>query len=173
MTPNESSDPDRTRADIEATRAELGATVQALAARTNVRARGRNRALDIGGRARQRLTGSAQAVRERTAQAVRTTRPGNGGTKLDAMARAARRRRAALRDGAAEGLAALRGSVPTGSAAGSGPAAARALRNRLVGIRSAARHRPALIVVAAAVVGLVVTMRQQKLGRRGAARRRC
>ncbi|MBQ1075405.1 DUF3618 domain-containing protein [Micromonospora sp. C31] len=45
MTPNASSAPERTRADIEATRAELGATVQALPARTNVKDRSRDRAL--------------------------------------------------------------------------------------------------------------------------------
>ncbi|MGN9768458.1 DUF3618 domain-containing protein [Micromonospora sp. SD12] len=122
MTPNASSDPDRTRADIEATRAELGATVQALAARTNVRARGRDSALEIGGRARRRLTDSAQVLRDRAAKAVQTARPKTDGAGLDG--------------------------------------AARALRDRLGGIGSAARRHPLLVVVVATTVGLVVTMRQ-------------
>ncbi|MEU7934245.1 DUF3618 domain-containing protein [Micromonospora echinofusca] len=88
MTPNASSDPDRIRADVEATRAELGATVQALAARTNVR----DRALEIRGRARGRLTDSAQVLRDRTAKAVRTARPKTGGAGLDGAARALRDR---------------------------------------------------------------------------------
>lgn len=37
------SDPDRTGEDVEKTRAELGATVQALAAKTDVKARDRDK----------------------------------------------------------------------------------------------------------------------------------
>ncbi|MEV4465475.1 DUF3618 domain-containing protein [Micromonospora echinofusca] len=73
MTPSVSSDPDRTRAGIEATRAELGATVQALAARTNVRARGRDRAREIRGRARvlrDRLGGTGAVARRHPLLAV-------------------------------------------------------------------------------------------------------
>jgi hypothetical protein len=167
MTANGSSDPDRTREDIEKTRAELGATVQALAAKTDVKARGRDRALEIRGRARQRLTSSAQTMRGKTEKAVQTARQKAGSTGLDGIARAAQQRGAALRDGTSGKLAALRGSVTTGPVAQRGPAAARALRGRLVRIRSAARQRPALLVAAAVTVGVAVTTIQR---RRAAAR---
>ncbi|MGK5671760.1 DUF3618 domain-containing protein [Micromonospora sp. URMC 106] len=167
MTANGSSDPDRTRQDIEKTRAELGATVRALAAKTDVKARGRDRAIEIGGRARQRLTSSAQTMRGKTRNAVRTARQKAGSTGLDGMVRAARQRGAALGAGRSGKSASLRGGVTTGPVAQRGPAAARALRGRLVRIQSAARQRPALVVAVAVTVGVAVTTVRR---RRAAAR---
>ena len=61
-------DVDRTRAEINNHRAELGETVEALAAKTDVRARGRQRALQATNRLRERSTQATGTVSEKIQQ---------------------------------------------------------------------------------------------------------
>ncbi|MEQ4304337.1 DUF3618 domain-containing protein [Plantactinospora sp. B6F1] len=61
-------DVDRTRAEIDRRRTELGETVQALAAKTDVRARGREKAEQTTNRLRERSTQVTGTVREKAAQ---------------------------------------------------------------------------------------------------------
>ncbi|MFE9205410.1 DUF3618 domain-containing protein [Micromonospora sp. NPDC007230] len=98
MMADANSDPDRTSEDVEKTRAELGATVQALAAKTDVKARGRDSALQIKNRVGQRLTGAAQAMRGKTAGAVQKARQRADSAGRSRMAGTARQRAARTRD---------------------------------------------------------------------------
>ncbi|GAB3983956.1 DUF3618 domain-containing protein [Plantactinospora veratri] len=61
-------DVDRTRAEIDRRRAELGETVQALAAKTDVRARGIQKAEQTTNRLRERSAQATGTVREKVAQ---------------------------------------------------------------------------------------------------------
>ncbi|MDW5330725.1 DUF3618 domain-containing protein [Plantactinospora sp. KLBMP9567] len=60
-------DVDRTREEIDRRRAELGETVQALAAKTDIRARGRQQAGQATDRLRERSTQATGTVREKAA----------------------------------------------------------------------------------------------------------
>ncbi|AVT32095.1 hypothetical protein C6361_24470 [Plantactinospora sp. BC1] len=60
-------DVDRTRAEIDRRRAELGETVQALAAKTDVRARGSQKAEETTNRLRERSAQATGTVREKVA----------------------------------------------------------------------------------------------------------
>jgi Protein of unknown function (DUF3618) len=63
---------DRSRAEIERRRTELGETVQALAARSDVRGRGREKVAQVRDRARERSTQAADTVREKAVQVPMT-----------------------------------------------------------------------------------------------------
>ncbi|MFI7075515.1 DUF3618 domain-containing protein [Micromonospora sediminicola] len=68
MTTSPPADPQQIRADIEQTRADLGATVEALAAKTDLKARAQHSLDEAVGATRDRI----DAVRARAAQAIDT-----------------------------------------------------------------------------------------------------
>jgi hypothetical protein len=65
-------DLDRTRAEIDRRRTELGETVQALAARSDVRGRGREKVAQVRNRARERSAQATDTVREKAVQVPMT-----------------------------------------------------------------------------------------------------
>ncbi|MBM0255639.1 DUF3618 domain-containing protein [Micromonospora sp. 4G55] len=170
MTASESSDPDRTRADIERTRADLADTVQALAAKTDVKARGRDSARQIKGRVRHQLTDAAQAMRGTSATVLRTARQRADSTGLTRAARGLQQRGNALGQRAMRNTGKFRSSGEA-AATQAGPAAVRSIRHVTARVRSAARRRPAALVIAAMTgIGVALAARQLQPGRR--ARRR-
>ncbi|MEU2615669.1 DUF3618 domain-containing protein [Micromonospora sp. NPDC007271] len=171
MMADANSDPDRINEDVEKTRAELGATVQALAAKTDVKARGRDSALQIKSRLRGRVTGAAQAMRGKTAGAVQKARQGADSAGLTRMAGTARQRGNAVRQRGTRTMAAFRSSSQN-AAQKAGPAA-RSIRDATVALRSAARrHRAAVVIAAVTAVGVATAVRQLRPDRRVVARRR-
>jgi hypothetical protein len=62
-------DPQQLRAEIEQTRADLGETVQALAAKTDVKARAKGAAADAAGRAKDKLGDARHIAADRLAPA--------------------------------------------------------------------------------------------------------
>ncbi|MEV6350962.1 DUF3618 domain-containing protein [Actinoplanes sp. NPDC051851] len=68
------SDPQQLRTEIAQTRADLGATVQALAAKTDVKARARHSAADLATRGRQQLAAARDRVAATTTAGAATAR---------------------------------------------------------------------------------------------------
>ncbi|MFI5889916.1 DUF3618 domain-containing protein [Actinoplanes sp. NPDC051513] len=62
-------DPQQLRAEIEQTRADLGETVEALAAKTDVKARAKGAASDAAGKAKEKLDDARHIAADRLAPA--------------------------------------------------------------------------------------------------------
>ncbi|MEO3779479.1 DUF3618 domain-containing protein [Micromonospora sp. B11E3] len=170
MTANDSSDPDRTLESIQRTRADLADTVHALAAKTDVKARGRDSANQVKGRVRQQLTDAAEAMRGKRSAALRTARQRADSTGLTRAARRLQQRGTTLGQRAMRNTGKLRNSGEA-AAKQAAPAAVSVIRDVTVRVPSAAR-RPAVLVIAAMTgVGVVVAARQLRPTRRARRRR--
>ncbi|MEU8264105.1 DUF3618 domain-containing protein [Micromonospora sp. NPDC048999] len=160
MTASESTDPERIRRDVEGTRAELADTVQALAAKTDVKARGRDSANQIKGHVRQQLTDAAQAVRGKSSALLRTARQRADSTGFTRAARDLQQRGNTLRQRTMRTTEELRSSGQS-AAKQAGSAAVSVIRDVAARVRSAARRRPAVLVIAAMTgIGVAVAARQ-------------
>jgi hypothetical protein len=71
-TGNGAGDADKTRAEVEKTRDELGETVRALAVKTDVKARGQEKAAHARDRIREQAAQTTKTVREKAVRAPRT-----------------------------------------------------------------------------------------------------
>ncbi|WP_243710415.1 DUF3618 domain-containing protein [Micromonospora sp. KC213] len=156
------SDPDRRRQEVERTRAELSSTVQALAAKTDVKARGRDSARQIKSRLQQRLAGAAQTMRGKTAGSLQKARqradtsgsPATQATCGNTPTHCAD----ALRRRTTRTMTVVRSQSHT--AAQKASPAARSIRDTTARLRSAARRPAALTVAAIAAVGVAAAVRQ-------------
>lgn len=141
-----SSDPARTRRDIQQTRAQLGETVAALAAKADVRTRVRTRATTAAGGLRQRVTQAGQSAKTTATQLSRTV-----GQKATQRARSVRQKAqqtsTTVRDTAKAG-------VQTTSAAESDLVSS--ARDATTRIGSSVRAKPAPALAAAVGVGAAV-----------------
>ncbi|WP_200213813.1 DUF3618 domain-containing protein [Micromonospora coerulea] len=176
MTANGSSDPDRVRADIQKSRDDLGATVQALAAKTDVKARSQDRATEVKSRIEQEMKGRTQETRARAAGALQGVRARTGAS-LGGVARSVRQRGMALGLGTTRRAPAIIGTISGNAPHQDGSIAGRARPRAVAAVRSTIRRRPAIVLATAAAVAAVavgaVVGRQVRLGPGFAIRRRC
>ncbi|GAA2672823.1 DUF3618 domain-containing protein [Actinoplanes palleronii] len=121
-----STDPERLTTEIKQTRADLGATVEALAAKTDVKARAKQAATDVTDRGREQLSAATTKVAEaagtaatKVAEAAGTAREKLAGRSEDVKAAVApmQRRARTLRVRAAEDPRVRRAIAPAAVAA--------------------------------------------------------
>ncbi|MFC6017689.1 DUF3618 domain-containing protein [Plantactinospora solaniradicis] len=150
-------DMDQTRAEIDKRRAELGETVQALAARTDVQARGREKAAQVGNRARERSAQATSTVREKATQVPKTA-----GQKLMQVPKTAGQKVVQLPRKA--GQMAVNGAKTAGQQGARGAQAVGASANRAGG---GVRRNPVPFAIGAvaAIVGVSVARRRSQAAR--------
>ena len=152
MTASEQGDVDKTLEEIQKTRTELGETVQALAAKTDIKARGREKTGRMTSRARQRVARTSGSARKKLTQLPKTA-----AQKISQKAKVGKRK--ALQIPTAVGREALQGAKAAGHRATSTAAAIRAAVHH-VG-NSVRRHPAPFVAGAIAGIALVAARRRR------------
>ncbi|MCG5438118.1 DUF3618 domain-containing protein [Micromonospora foliorum] len=153
-TPPASSDPDRSRRDIQQTRAELGETVAALAAKTDVKTRARTKATAAAGGLRQRVTQAGQSAKTRATQLAHTMSQ-KASQRAKPVTQQAQRATTAIHDSAQAG------AQTTGKAESTLITSARAATTR-IGSSVRAKPVPVLAATSTAATLVIIAYRRRR-----------
>jgi hypothetical protein len=152
-------DVDKQQEEIQSTRAELGDTVHALAAKTDVKARGREKAAETRNRVREQSVEAVDTVREKAVQVPRTLEQKTTQSTRMVGQKALQMPKKVVQDVMRRGAALRqRATEVTKTAGQSGAGGFAAIRGSVRRAGTKARQNPpaATVAVAAVIAGVVL-----------------